>query len=318
MGTPYTCALRKHTEMPYPFKVVQVNTNDILGGAARAAYRLNAGLRRLGHDSIMLVLQRNVSEPSVVAFGPPVDFGSRLYRRLRRIRIALSFRRYRRSRPAGFELFSDDRTQFGAQVVRQLTAFNIVNLHWVSDFVDISKFFRSLSVPVVWTLHDMYAFTGGCHYDDECGKFVGSCGACPQLGSSKGNDLSRQVLKRKKKVFDRLSPERLRIVAPSRWMASAVERSSLLRRFSVAIIPYSLDTAVFAPRDPKELREELSRLVPYRCSVIRRQSWLPGHFFVSMVWVTTTTIDLTTVRHRVRASITCASTSTCSKINVFG
>ena len=59
-------------------------------------------------------------------------------------------------------------------MVEQLPPCDILQLHWVSTFVDYREFFSRISrkLPIVWTLHDMNPFTGGCHYSgDRCGKF---------------------------------------------------------------------------------------------------------------------------------------------------
>lgn len=232
-------------------KVVHLSTYDISGGAARAAYRLHKGLRGSGHDSSILVAQRCGEDPSVSALKLPMDLASRLRRRFRRDLINHSFARYKRSRPAGYDIFSDDRSEHGATLVSQIPLCDVINLHWVSGFIDYQAFLAVLpqSVPIVWTLHDMNAFTGGCHYDHDCGKYMDGCGACPQLGSSAAADLSNQIWQRKRKVFEQIGPRRLHIVAPSRWLASASERSPLLSRFPISVIPNSIDTDDFAPRD---------------------------------------------------------------------
>jgi hypothetical protein len=58
-----------------------------------------------------------------------------------------------------------------------------------------------IKAPIVWSLHDMWAFTVGCHYDEACGKYKTACGACPVLGSAKQNDLSAKIWQRKQTNF---------------------------------------------------------------------------------------------------------------------
>jgi glycosyltransferase involved in cell wall biosynthesis len=155
------------------------------------------------------------------------------------------------SRPAGYERFRDDRTPFAAQVLEQLPPCDVANLHWTDAFVDLGAFFSRLpaALPIVWTLHDMAAFTGGCHYDMGCGRWRGQCGACPQLGSDNPDDLSREVWGRKRRELTDLGVERMHVVAPSQWLAEQARESPLLGRFRVETIPYGLDTELFAPRD---------------------------------------------------------------------
>lgn len=232
-------------------RVIHLSTNDIHGGAAKAAYRLHHGLCLKGIDSVMFVANKVSDDPTVSAFVPSMHLKSRLCRVLRRIRLDVDFSAYRTSRPVGAEFFSDDRSEHGSDLWRQIPHVDLIHLHWVANFVDYSDFFRGVpsQIPIVWTMHDMYPFTGGCHYDHGCGKYVEECGACPQLGSNNPGDLSRKIWQRKRKVFGHIQPSHLHIVSSSRWLAGVVSESSLLGRFPGSVIPYGLDTTNFAPRD---------------------------------------------------------------------
>lgn len=240
-------------------RIVHVSTHDVWGGAALAAYRLHTGLRAIGEDSTMFVANRTGDGRGVLAFVPPRDFRNRLVRSLRRKFFARELSRYAKSRPAGAELFSDDRSQHGQAPLRQMPPCDILNLHWISEFVDCRSLFDWVprSIPVVWTLHDMNAFTGGCHYDSGCEKHRKSCGACPQLGSSGEDDLSRQVWNRRQSAYGTISLTQLQLVAPSRWMAEEVRQSALLGHFPVTVIPNGLDVEAFAPRDRAFARDAL-------------------------------------------------------------
>ena len=162
-----------------------------------------------------------------------------------------------RSRPAGSTFFSDDRSQHRADILRQLPPTDVLNLHWIAGFLDYRDFFRELPAqfPVVWTLHDMNAFTGGCHYDEDCGKFRQQCGGCPQLDSSDAEDLSRQIWLRKREAFSFPGAQRLQLVTPSRWLAEEAKKSALLSERHVTVIPYGVDTESFQPRDRRLARE---------------------------------------------------------------
>ncbi len=128
-----------------------------------------------------------------------------------------------------------------------------MNLHWIADFLDYGTFFDEASkhAPVVWTLHDMNAFTGGCHYAMDCEKYAQSCGACPQLGSSKPNDLSRAIWRQKKRAFGAMPKGKFHIIVLNQWMADEVRRSSLLGDRPVSIIPNGLDVDLFKPIDKR-------------------------------------------------------------------
>jgi len=240
-------------------KIVQLSKNDRSGGAARAAYRLHQGLQRVGHHSVMVVESRTSDDPSVVMFERPMD-GLELVRRgLRQVRIAADAKRYRWSRPRGYEEFSDDRSAYASTVLDQIPACQVINLHWIPGFVDYRAFFGRMlqSTPVVWTLHDLNPLTGGCHYNLGCDRYLGHCGTCPQLGSDEPKDLSHEIWERKRRVFSRAPSSRLHFVAPSRWLGDEVRRSPILGRFGVDVIPYGLDLEEFAPRHPGSVRDLL-------------------------------------------------------------
>jgi glycosyltransferase involved in cell wall biosynthesis len=146
---------------------------------------------------------------------------------------------------------SDDRSEHNGDILRQVPSSDILNLHWVAGFFEYISFFREVppNLPIVWTLHDMNPFTGGCHFDGGCGKFNEHCGACPQMGSSKLDDFSAHVWKRKNEAFARVGANMMHIVAPSRWLAAEAKKSSLFRHLPVTVIPYGLETDRFQPRD---------------------------------------------------------------------
>lgn len=243
-------------------KIVHVSAHDVLGGAARAAYGLHEGLTALGQESQMFVLDRRSDAPSIVAFDPPRHLHNRVLRRFRQERIRQGASRYRRSRPVDLigDSFNDDRSRHdGADLVAQLPHCDVVNLHVVVGFVDYRSFMGALpdGIPLVWTLHDMNVFTGGCHYDLGCDRFVDACGACPQLGSSDPHDLSHAIWKRKCDAYAGSSGRRSHFVAVSNWIAEQAQRSSLLARLPVSTIHPGLDVDAFAPRDRQAARAAL-------------------------------------------------------------
>lgn len=232
-------------------KITHISASDFSGGAARAAFRLHTGLRRLGVNSQMFVGHRESSDDAVTTYSPNGRLPERLLRGLRHRVLQREIARYQSRRPAGATFFSDDRTGYGGALVRQTPSADLLNLHWVAGLVDYGSFFRALSrdIPLVWTLHDMNPFTGGCHYTGGCGRFEQRCGACPQLGSEEDADASRAISERKRGAYAEISPGRLRVVTPSRWLGEQARRSSLFGGFRVATIPYGLDTETFRPQD---------------------------------------------------------------------
>ncbi len=249
-------------------KICQISSMEVTGGAAQATHRLNQGLNEIGINSLMYVLAKRSKDPSVVAFQPSARPINRIKRQIHRAIINMRFERYRASQPAGQEIFSDDQTSLENTVFHQIPDSDVINLHWVTGFIDshvIRKLLRQHR-PVIWTMHDMNPFTGGCHYDDGCRRYTAACGCCPQLGSTKPNDLSRRIWYRKQSVFGQVNPTQLHIVSPSRWLAEEARQSSLLGKFPITIIPNGVDTEIFRPRDHRCARDALE--IPQNANVI--------------------------------------------------
>src|SRR4051812_11809170 len=253
---------------PWRMRIVHLSKNDMQGGAARSAYRLHKGLQLAGHDSSMLVASRSSEDSSVRVFEKPAQFTRLALRGLRQKWISRDFEPYRASRPPEFELFSDDRSTDGVSLLAQIPQADILNLHWVPGFLDYTSFLDRIpqKCPTVWTFHDMNSFTGGCHYDLGCGRYAQHCHMCPQLGSHSEKDLSYEIWERKQAAFSNVSPSRLRIVTPSKWLAQEAKRSPILSKLSVSVIPYGLDLDDFAQRERANIRELLG--IPQEAKVV--------------------------------------------------
>jgi glycosyltransferase involved in cell wall biosynthesis len=228
------------------------------GGAFVAARRLHDGLRRIDVNSRMIVSAAVSHAVDVEA----VEFASgsligRVRRRTDARRFARERRVYAKTESPKMIYFSDDRVAGQYILNQRLPETDVCNLHWVAGVVDYRRFFGRLKkrTPLVWTLHDMNPFTGGCHYALDCLRFTSKCGSCPQLGSESKDDLSARIYARKSKAFSKLSPETTRIVTPSKWLGAEASRSSLFGRFTIDVIPYGLDVDVFTPRRRETARE---------------------------------------------------------------
>lgn len=246
--------------------VLHVSTSDIDGGAAIAASRLHAALKNHGFASRMAVRHRKSSDDDIMACA---DTGHRrrFGERLEAIRYAFERKMTAKSVSPSLAYFSDDRVP-GPDLLAACPLTDVLNLHWVANFLDYQKFFARIprGQPLVWTLHDMAPMTGGCHYAMDCDRFTKSCGACPLLGSSNARDLTRRIHDRKAEALARLAPETTRIVAPSQWLADEARRSSLLGRFDVEVVPNGLDVGTFTPRDRRVARDVLG--LPHDAHVV--------------------------------------------------
>ena len=113
----------------------------------------------------------------------------------------------------------------------------------VSDIGRINK-------PIVWTLHDMWAFCGAEHYTTDYrwrDGYLANNRPCYESGL----DINRMTWLRKKKHFRRP----LHIVCPSRWLAECVRDSRLLSHWPVSVIPNPIDICIWKPIDKKLARD---------------------------------------------------------------
>lgn len=124
---------------------------------------------------------------------------------------------------------------------------DVLHLHWINfGFLSLSglQSLFDLGKPIVWTLHDQWAFTGGCHYSRGCTHFLTYCHQCPYLKKPGEQDLSRQVFDQKQTLF---AEARIHFTPPSQWLAAEGKRSTLLQRFPFTVIPYAIDQRIFRP-----------------------------------------------------------------------
>ena len=229
-------------------KVLQLSTSDINGGAARAAYRLHQGLQNMGVTSQMLVQSKSSNEESVAA--PKTNLSEGIVKtRVTFDYLPLKLYPQRQGTTFSPQWLPDTVSSRVAQL-----APDIINPHWINQgFVQIETLAK-LQRPLVWTLHDMWAFTGGCHYSQDCDHYTATCGACPQLGSSKDWDLSRWIWQRKSKAWKHLN---LTIVTPSQWLGKCASSSSLFKSLRVEIIPNGIDIELYKPIHRQVARELL-------------------------------------------------------------
>ena len=229
-------------------RVLIVNTSDIVGGAARAAYRLHQALLKQGIDSHVLVQSKTSDDYHVLSHETKIQKG---FDKLRPTLDGLPVRLYKYRTKT---LFSPSCLPLSnvAECINSLNP-DIVHLHWIAGGMMRIEDIAKIKAPIIWSLHDMWAFTGGCHYDDNCEGYKNQCGQCKVLRSNKENDLSAKVYRRKLKVFSSLS--NLTVVGLSGWMAQAAQQSSLFKNVPVINLSNPIDTVIFSPLDKSVARD---------------------------------------------------------------
>lgn len=230
-------------------RILHLSTSDSGGGAYRAAFRLHNSLRGIGSDSLMLVKVRTNDDPSIL--GPVTRWEKGVALALKTIDfIPLTFYRKRRDFIFSPAISPDS-------LASKVTALSpdLIHLHWIcGGFVQIETL-KKFRKPVIWTIHDSWPFTGGCHIPFDCKHYIDSCGSCPMLGSSRKWDLSHWIWLRKYRSWHNLD---LTVIAPSKWLASCASDSSLFRKSRIEVIRNGVDVRRFSPVNNKyELRELL-------------------------------------------------------------
>ena len=221
---------------------------DSYGGAARAAYRIHRALLANGTPSRLWVANKKTDDYTVE--GPPGELGNGLAV----VRALVGRRIMRLQRTPNPILHSP--ALLPSSRLRALNAAraDVVNLHWVNEeFLSISDIGR-LTKPVVWTLHDMWSFSGAEHYGEEFEarwkEGYTSGNRPPHHG---GLDLDRWTWNRKRKHWTRP----MLIVAASEWLARCAKESTLMRDWPVRVIPNALDTNRYQPVAKEQARQLL-------------------------------------------------------------
>jgi glycosyltransferase involved in cell wall biosynthesis len=234
-------------------KIVIVNKSDKGGGAAVAAKRLMDALLANGIDVSMLVQQKFTENKNVHAIkkgknGKYIEF-------LLFVMERLYFYFYEKSKSIRFA-FSPAR--FGQNIAKNklVADADIIHIHWFNQGYLSLKNLRqllALNKPVVWTLHDMWAFTGGCHYTGQCENYKTKCGNCKFLKKPKATDLSYRVLNKKAKIVQNKT---IQFVTCSQWLAGKAGESALLKNAKITSIPNPIDTNFYIPKNKHEIREK--------------------------------------------------------------
>ena len=229
-------------------KILIVNTSDINGGAARAAYRLHQALLMNNIDSKMLVMNKSGDDYTVL------NTISKFQKAMNKLKAILDTVPVKFYKNKSTTLFSPAWI-FSKNIIEEITALkpDVVHLHWINRGMIRIEDLPKIKAPIVWSLHDMWAFTGGCHYDEECGGYRSKCGKCKVLGSKNNNDLSTRVLNRKKKSYSRIS--NLTVVGLSRWLQQCAEESALFKGRRIVNLPNPININIFKPFDKSKARK---------------------------------------------------------------
>ncbi|TVZ25581.1 glycosyltransferase involved in cell wall biosynthesis [Gillisia sp. Hel_I_86] len=247
-------------------KILIVNTYD-KGGAANSCIRLYKGLIKNGVKTSLLLQKKTKNLPSAEIAKPLQLKITKLQKAKKGLKKVLKELNLYSNPPlketpfvwkraSKLEMFSYPASNFDIMQTSAYKEADIVNLHWVANFLDYKSFFKNNKKPVVWTLHDMNPFSGGEHYTE---LFSGL--------DEEGYPIKRLITGFEKQEFEKVVQikknaleyfKNLTIVAPSHWLANEARNSEVFKGMDVQCIPYGLDPQIFAPRDKAFSRKLLN------------------------------------------------------------
>ncbi len=230
-------------------KVLTLTGKDYFG-AGRAALRLHEGLSELGVECRMYVGDKRSANKSVTNIYP-----SAIQKGVIKIYRNLEDRTLKKYPEHHQGMFSAGR--YGMNPLKAIQAFNpdIVHLHWINRGFMGLNYLSKIKVPIVISLHDMWTFTGGCHYDELCGGFKKQCGNCLYLASTNPNDASKKIFDYKKQIFNKTA--NLSVIGLSKWMADEARASTLLDGKKVFNLPNGINTNEFRPHNVDDFKRKV-------------------------------------------------------------
>ena len=227
--------------MSKALNIVLLSYHNQNGGAGIAAGRLQQALQKAGHQVTYLVQEKSGDDGAELI---RKGLWAKLGNWIRFILERLYFLPSEKSKSIRF-LFNPG--LIGQDISRHpaIQQADIIHLHWVNfGFLSINNIEQLLKLgkPVVWTLHDMWAFTGGCHHSGDCENFQTNCGSCKFVNKPERWDISHRMWARKIFAFEYPN---LHIITCSDWLKSRAEKSTILAHRSIESIPNALDTEFF-------------------------------------------------------------------------
>ena len=233
-------------------KVLQINTVCGNGSVGRITVDISHALSRAGEDCLIAYGRRSApADVQAWRFGTNGDMG---------VHVLHTFFKGEH----GFASKKQTR-----RLIERIQAYDpdVIHLHNVHGFyLDIEQMFwylRQAGKPVVWTLHDCWAFTGHCAYFDYagCEKWKTGCENCAlhrcAYPYALFRDNSRKNYQRKKRMLQEHPIPHMTLVTPSHWLGGLV-KESFLKNYPVRVIPNGIDLRQFRPdADGKGLRRQL-------------------------------------------------------------
>ena len=228
-------------------KILHISFSDISGGAARSANRIHQALVNKDFDSRMLVNKKDSSDSTVI--GPFSNMDKTFIKiRIRIANLLIKFAKTDKQIPHSISFFSSKWIKY-----INTSDVDLVHLHWVQhemlSIADIGK----IKKPIVWTLHDMWAFCGAEHLSQD-DRWRSGYNKKNRPTYESGFDINRWTWLRKLNHWQKP----IHIVSPSNWLANCVRESKLMSNWPVSVVPNLLNTDNWNPVDQNLARNTLN------------------------------------------------------------
>lgn len=213
-------------------------SNSVAGGAGKACYRVLNALLAEGKEVKFLYLQGGSSEGNEHLIPFYNNVRDLFLKQLLNVPLLKWRQAFMGTRGTNYRLPYSFHKLEDHPLVKWA---DVINVHWVPDFLDYVSFFRKVNKPVIWTMHDMLPFSGGYHFPTE-------------------NKVSKPQIEEKIKQIKQsaVKGKNLNIVAPSRWLLEVSKQEKTFEGLPHTHIYNPILTSQFKPLDKSFAREALS------------------------------------------------------------
>jgi glycosyltransferase involved in cell wall biosynthesis len=229
-------------------KIIHISYADTVGGAHIAANRIHKALIEEGISSKQWVNKAFSDDHTVQS---PLTITEKLLNNLKPILINRTLVKMLKSK----NKIINSPSVFPSAWTKRINESDadIIHLHWIQKEMLSIKDISKIKKPIVWTLHDMWAFCGAEHYTMD-NRWREGYSYTNRPSYESGIDLNHWTWKRKQKHWR--SP--IQITTPSKWLANCVKESKLMSNWPVSVIANPLKMDIFKPINKKIARDQLN------------------------------------------------------------
>ena len=226
-------------------KILHLNFSDD-GGAAIAVLRIHNALKKNNYNSKILVAEKITNSSDI--YCNQNSFNKFFWNLKKKISRNLKF--IFRSKNKNTHTLSF----FNSNILSQIDKYDpdIINIHWIgNEFISLKQISK-IQKPIIWTLHDMWLYSGAEHYTTEQ-RFIDGYNKKNRNKDESGFDINRWVWNRKKKYITK----KIKIISTSDWQYQNSKKSFLLKNNDNYKIPLPIDLSIWKPTVKKDARNDL-------------------------------------------------------------